>query len=172
MSAEPLSLDAIGAEARAFRDAFMTLHLATCTAAAQPVASYAPYALSADGGFYIYVSELAAHTENLKALRETSVLFIEAERDAEHLFARKRLTYTCAVTHLPRGEAPFERALDALALRFGDFIAYLRTLKDFHAFELCPRHASYVRGFAQAFELAGGDFDQVRHVNDRGHRDD
>ncbi|MEQ8663875.1 MAG: pyridoxamine 5'-phosphate oxidase, partial [Gammaproteobacteria bacterium] len=111
----------------------------------------------------------ATHTANLRRGTAVSVLLIEAEQDAAHLFARKRLTLTCIPRHCPRGSDAFERVLTDLETRFGEFIGYLRTLTDFHAFELLPRHATYVRGFAQAYAFPHGDLAAIRHVNDRGH---
>ncbi len=170
MSALPADLDTVGHEARTFRDRFLTLQLATCSNDGVPTASYAPYALSAADTFYIYVSELAAHTPNLHAGRPLSALFIESEADAEHVFARRRLTCRCEVESLPRGDDRFDAALDALRERFGPFMDHLRTFQDFHAFALIPRHAIYVRGFAQAYELPDADFNAIRHQNEQGHR--
>lgn len=170
MNAVPLPLENIAEEARSFRDGFRTLHLATCSASGVPTASYAPFAPSARESFFIYVSELAAHTPNLRAGRAPSVLFIESEQDATHLFARRRLTYSCDVRHLPRNGPGFVEAMDALSARFGEFMHYLRSLTDFHAFELVPRHGAYVRGFAQAYEFPDARFEAIRHINDQGHR--
>ena len=170
MDAPPLSIDEIAREAQTFRATCQTLQLATCSAAGVPTASYAPYALSPDGGFCIYVSELAAHTPNLRSTRSVSVLLIEPEAAAAHLFARRRLTFACDSIHLPRGSDACTAALGALTARFGDFIDFLARMTDFHAFELIPRHGSYVRGFAQAYELPGADYTAIRHLNERGHR--
>ncbi len=170
MNAPTLPLEAIAREACDFRNAFRTLHLATTAADGTPIASYAPFALSASGHPQIFVSELAAHTANLQRGTTVSALLIEAERDAAHLFARKRLTLTCTPRHCPRGSGAFERVLANLEARFGEFMGYLRTLEDFHAFELLPHHATYVRGFAQAYEFPHGDLHAIRHINDRGHQ--
>ena len=102
MNAPTLPLEAIAREAAAFRDAFRTLHLATTAADGTPSASYAPFALSDAGHPQIFVSELAAHTANLQRGTTISALLIEAEQDAAHLFARKRLTLTCTPRHCPR----------------------------------------------------------------------
>ena len=169
MNAATMPLEEIAGEAAAFRDSFRTLHLATTAADGTPNASYAPFALSDAGHPQIYVSELAAHTANLQRGTAVSALLIEAEQDAAHLFARRRLTLSCTPCPCPRGSDAFARVLANLEARFGEFMRYLRTLEDFHAFELRPHHATYVRGFAQAYEFPGGDLHAVRHINDRGH---
>ncbi|MEQ8231724.1 MAG: pyridoxamine 5'-phosphate oxidase family protein [Gammaproteobacteria bacterium] len=172
MNAPTTPLEDVAREARGFRDSFRTLHLATAGADGTPSASYAPFALSSDDRFQVYVSELAAHTANLLRGTPVSVLIIESEHDAAHLFARKRLTFTCAPQHCPRGSDAFEAVLAGLEERFGEFMGYLRTLTDFHAFTLEARHATYVRGFAQAYEFPDGRLETIRHVNDRGHAAD
>lgn len=171
MNAVTETLHDVAAQARDFRALCRTLQLATATADGVPTASYAPFALSARGGFYIYVSELAEHTPNLLAGRLASVMFIEPEHEGHQLFARRRLTCACDVVHLARGGATFDAALAALRQRFGALVDHLAGFKDFHAFELLPRDASYVRGFGQAFVIPSGDFAEARHRNDRGHVD-
>lgn len=172
MNAPTTPLDEVAREARDFLDAFRTLHLATAAVDGTPSASYAPFALSDSGHMQIYVSELAAHTANLMRGKPVSALIIESERDAAHLFARKRLTFTCTPHHCPRGSDAFEMVMAGLEARFGEFMGYLRTLTDFHAFTLEPHHAIYVRGFAQAYEFPDGVLRDIRHVNDRGHAAD
>lgn len=168
---ETETLATVADQARAFRDECKTVMLATCSAVGVPTASYAPFALSARGGLYIYVSELAEHTPNLLTGRTASVLFIENEGEGHQLFARRRLVCRCDVIHLPRPQSSFNAALAALRERFGALVDHLATFKDFHAFELVPREATYVRGFGQAYVIPNGDFSSARHRNDRGHDD-
>lgn len=171
MNAVAKTIEEVSVEARQFQDEFKTLNLATASDDAIPTATYAPFAPVGDGQFGIYVSELTAHTPNLMAGRPVSALLIESEQDSQHLFARRRLTYTCNVEHMPRDSDGFETILGALQDRFGDFMEFMRTMQDFHAFLLTPIHAAYVRGFAQAYEFPDADFNQCRHVNDKGHRE-
>lgn len=171
MSANPVSLTDIGIEADDFRSEFQTLLLATVDDDGTPVASYAPFALINDC-YGIYVSELAAHTANLISGRPASLLFIESEENAAHLFARRRLTISCMPQVTKRDSSEFNVIVDALQSKFGEFMTHMRTLKDFHAVRLEPTYASYVKGFAQAYEFNNADFKQVRHINDKGHRDD
>ena len=162
-------LDAILAEAHAFPREFSSLQLGTVDLDGAPNASYAPY-VSKDGDYYIYVSELSQHTGNLKNTGRASVLFIEGENDASHLFARKRLTIECRAEVIERGTVAFETMLDTFNETFGDFIAMLRGLEDFHLIRLQPESAGYVRGFAQAFKLTGDGLTEIRHQNESGHR--
>lgn len=163
-------LDTVRAEYEVFPDAFTSLLLATCDGAGQPTASYAPYLR--DGiDFYVYVSELAAHTRNLKEQGKASVLFIEDEAQAKTVFARKRVTFDCTALEVAREDAAFEPLMDRFSAKFGALVeSTLRQLKDFHLYRLHPHKASYVSGFARAFVIEGEALNQLRHRNDEGHR--
>ncbi len=171
MSAEPIQLNEVSTEAKEFLHQFKTLQLATADVNGLAVASYAPFALDENDFFIVYVSELSAHTANIQRGEPISVMLIEAEQDAEHIFARKRLTYTCNVEAIPRATSEFDKVMGLMQEKFGDFINFMKKLEDFHAFRLRPTHANYVRGFAQAYEFANADLEKVRHINDKGHRD-
>lgn len=168
--AEKPSSEAILLEAKAFHQGFDSLLMATVSPEGMPVASYAPYINDSEGCFYIYVSELAAHTANLLHTSRVSVLFIEDERSASHLFARKRLTYQCVAKEIGRDDGVFADWMDRFELRHGAFMRMMRDLRDFHLFRLQPEHATYVRGFAQAYELSGQSLQALRHRNDGGHQ--
>jgi putative heme iron utilization protein len=168
MSQSP-DLNAVMDECRKFPGLFQSLHLATCNAAGEPEASYATY-VEHDGRYYIYVSELSAHTANLAAAGRCSVLFIESEGDAKHLFARRRLTLQCAAIECRRDSPEFEPLLDKFVEKFGNFMGMLRKLADFHLYQLRPQSGGYVAGFAQAYTLEGDGLSQIRHRKDQGHR--
>lgn len=162
-------LDARRAECAAFPDRFRSLLLATASKAGEPNASYAPY-LRDGTDFIIYVSELAAHTHNLRDTGKASVFFIENEDQADNLFARRRLTFRCSASIVPRGTEAFARLIAALEARFGSTMRQLKDMTDFHLVRLTPHKATYVAGFARAFSLEGEALDTLRHINDSGHR--
>jgi len=168
MSHSP-DLVAVLDECRQFPALFQSLHLATCNADAEPEASYAAY-VEHQGCYYVYTSELSAHTANLAASGRCSVMFIESEDQARHLFARRRLTLQCAAAECPRGSAEFDRTLDQFVAQFGAFMAMLRKLTDFHLYRLRPLSGAYVAGFAQAYTLAGVGLGDIRHRREQGHR--
>jgi putative heme iron utilization protein len=150
-------------EALAFPAAFDSLLLATADAEGRPHASYAVH-LAADGCFYVYVSGLAAHTRNLQARPEASVLFIEDEGRARQVFARKRYTCDCRAEPIARGAPEFEDVLGRFIEKHGGFMEMLKGLADFQLFRLVPERAVYVRGFGQAFELSGEHLGSVKHL--------
>jgi len=61
--------------------------LATVTQGQNPAASYAPL-VWLDGHCYLFLSELALHTRNLKRCSSISLVLIEAEEAAANPFAR------------------------------------------------------------------------------------
>jgi putative heme iron utilization protein len=164
------TLEEILPEALDFPNAFDTLLLATADLAGHPHASYAVYLADERGRFHIYISELAAHTGNLRVRPEASTLFIEDEDQAKSLFGRKRLTCECRAEPLFRGSPEWAAAMDGFVAKHGKFMEMLSGLQDFHLFRLTPQKAVYVRGFAQAYELSGEQLGQIRHIRDKGHR--
>ena len=159
-------LDAVLEECRQFPEQFHSLHLATCNLQGEPEASYAVY-LAEAGDYYVYTSELAVHTANLASSGRCSVMFIENETEAQHLFARRRLTLQCSATECPRDSAAFSVLMDKFINRFGNFMEVLRTLTDFHLYRLHPLRGSYVGGFAKAYSLSGEQLAEIRHRTDK-----
>lgn len=131
--------------------------MATLSAAGVPESSYAPYIRDDKGCFYIFVSELAAHTQNLLANPVCSLFFIEDESSARNLFARERLSFRCRVGQIARDAAEYELMLDQMEAEHGNTVGLLRGLGDFRLFALMPEEGSYVVGFGKAFEVNPSD---------------
>lgn len=168
MSAEPNDLQSLHQDIETLRATFQTVLMATADAEGVPEASYAAY-LEDAGDYHVFLSELSTHTRNLMENARASLLFIEGESEAGHLFARRRLTLQCEAIEVSRGPE-FERLLDAMAARFGKLIATLRELQDFHLFRLRPVRGAYVAGFARAYVMDDATLKSLRHVRDKGHR--
>jgi putative heme iron utilization protein len=130
-----------------------TLLLSTASINSVPDLSYAPFVRDESGCFYIFVSDLAAHTANLLTNPLVSVMFIRAEAESRNLFARERAVFSCQVKEIGRNEPLFDVQLKALQDKFGEVINLLRSLSDFHLLALCPESGRYVAGFGQAFNI-------------------
>lgn len=169
MNSPAIDLQDAQEEYRRFPDAFSTLLLATSDKNAVPEASYAPY-IKEPEGFYVYLSELAKHTGNLLENNQCSIFFVQNEKDAASLFARKRLTYACDVIEVSKDESRYEPLLDKFENKFGSIMPVLRGMGDFHLFCLRPRSGSYVAGFAKAYAISGEELDEIRHRNEVGHK--
>ncbi|PID64473.1 MAG: pyridoxamine 5'-phosphate oxidase [Gammaproteobacteria bacterium] len=161
-------IETIRASYQEFSDSFETLLMATSNNSGQPEASYATY-IKDSGEYYVYLSELAPHTGNLLEHPQCSVLFIENEEDASHLFARQRLTYQCEASEVTRGSDHFENIMDKFEKKFSNFMKTLRQLEDFHLFRIKPNKGSYVAGFAKAYEISGPNLETITLRNEKGH---
>ncbi|WP_434360362.1 heme utilization protein HutZ [Parasalinivibrio latis] len=158
----------LGPEIAEFRQTCRTLQLATVDADGQPNVSYAPYALGGKA-YYILISELARHTQNLLEQPVLSLMMIEDEVNSKQMFARKRLTFDASVMQVSRDTEEWSQGIDALHRRFGEIVSGLSSLADFHLFRLTPVKGLFVKGFGQAFEVSGDDMVDVVHLKE-GHR--
>jgi heme iron utilization protein len=165
MGQEKISISRIRADMREFRAGFDNLMLATVSPDGIPEASAAPAVAGESGEFYIYISRLSRHTVNLEAHPQAGVLLIEPADAAPNAFARRRLSYQCRATPVPRDTATFDLVLQRFAERFGDIVDTLRNLPDFQLVRLTPVSGSYVRGFGQAWRLTGPGLHDLEHVN-------
>ncbi|QIZ76221.1 pyridoxamine 5'-phosphate oxidase family protein [Ferrimonas lipolytica] len=155
-------------EIDAFKQECQTLMLASKSNDHQTNVSYAPFAL-ANGGFYILVSDLAKHGQNLKQCAELSVMMIQDETKAKSVFARKRLTFNVQAQAIGRADKEFAVGKAALVDRFGEMALKLSSLEDFHMYKLAPYRGLFVKGFGQAFELNGADLTDISWMTGEGH---
>jgi len=142
---------------------FKTVQLATINDQGNPEASYTPY-IRNKGRYYIFISGLASHTNNILAHPILSLFFIQNEDEARNLFARRRLTLECTATTISRENKHWNSLLDKFRDAHGATVDVLRSLSDFQLFELKPTKGNYVRGFGQAFFLEGVDLKEVRQA--------
>jgi len=170
MNEKTIDFDQVRAAYSALPESFASTLMATVSVAGEPEASYAAY-IKHDGHYYVYVSELAAHTRNLLDNGRVCLLFVEDEDKAAHLFARQRVTFHCSALEVDRDTAAFDYILGLFEEKFGGFIKQLQKMQDFHLFRIRPERGSFVQGFARAFAIDGEDMAQIRHINDAGHQE-
>lgn len=125
-----------------------------------PELSATPF-IKQENCFYIFISELAAHTQNLKQRANLSVMLIEDEQDASNPFARKRLSYQCLARLIEKEEQIWSAVLDSFEQRHGKTVSLLKSLPDFHLFELKALSGQYIEGFGKAFRLSGKQLDEI-----------
>lgn len=111
--------------------------------------------LKIDQNFYIFISELASHTQNLKTNPKLSVMLIEDELETKNPFARKRLTYECRASIIDKHSENGQFLLDAFEEKQGKTVNLLKQLPDFHLFELKAVSGTYIEGFGKAYRLSG-----------------
>jgi putative heme iron utilization protein len=148
-----------------FKAKIKTLSLSTLTATGRPNISYAPFIEDENGCFYLFLSQLASHTQDLLNQPMASILLIEDEQDARQLFARRRISYDCDVSIVQSGEACYSDRLDKFEQSFGSIIPLLRSLPDFILFKLTPTEGRYVQGFGKAYQLTGEHLTELEHVS-------
>ena len=142
-----------------------TLQLATLDAQGEPAISYAPFVRDAAGNFYVFISGLASHTQDLLRHPQVAVMLIADEQDARQIFARTRATYTCFAEVVKRDADDYAPVLDAMQNRFGEVMGVLRGLADFVLFRLQPQSGRFVMGFGQAFTLTGAGLQTLEHIS-------
>ena len=153
-----------------------TLTLSTVNPKGMLETSVTPFLVD-DGHFYIYISELAQHTQNLlsvTAVEDSSVsspvisgLIVKDEAETEQPFARERLAIQFQVNPVETGSQRFLTVMTRFEARFGEVVRVLQGLPDFHLFELTPVNGQYVRGFGQAFAFEGAPCKALRAVQRR-----
>ncbi|MGE9297163.1 MAG: HugZ family protein [Puniceicoccales bacterium] len=133
-----------------------SLILATAGESPTPEASYVPFVRDESGAFYVFVSEMARHTANLRTGKPASVMLIEDEATAKVIFARRRATFTCTPELVARDSEECNQLLAAMKERHGSTVSTLAGMQDFHMIRLKPTSGRVVLGFAAAYR-AGGD---------------
>jgi putative heme iron utilization protein len=141
-----------------------SIQLATLSINQHPEISYAPYLKLADS-FFIFISELAAHTQNLKIHPKLSLMFIDDESSSKTVFARKRLILECESVLIDRENERWDRILIAFERTQGATIQLLKTLPDFCLFELKAKTGTFVKGFGQAYKLSGESLKEINQIN-------
>jgi len=147
-----------------FKQRIKTIQLATVTADGKPNASYAPFVMDKSGSIYIFLSQLASHTQDLLTNPQCSVLMLEDETQTRQLFARQRISYQCLSEVVNTDEADYDRMLSAMETRIGNVVNLLRSLPDFILFRLLPYEGRYVQGFGKAYQLSGKGLLNLEHI--------
>ena len=157
----------LAAEIETFKTTRQTIQISTLNDQQKPNVSYAPF-VQVGECFYILISQLARHTQNLQSTPHASVMLIDDENEASNVFARRRLTYAAEAKAVTRDSTIWQAALNRFEQRFGKFIRELESFKDFHLFELNLKEGLYVKGFGQAYSLSGNTLADLSHRVD-GH---
>jgi len=140
-----------------------SLQLSTVGADGIPHCGYTPYLHRQPGSFYIFVSQLAAHTRNLLANRTVAIMIIADEQSTSQIFARARVNYLCEAKRIESDSPDYPLILDDYQQRHGKMVGLLRQLPDFVLFQLQPISGQFVMGFGQAYTLTGDDLSVFEH---------
>ena len=131
-----------------------------------PESSYAPFVWF-DGDPYLFLSELARHTRNLRREPAIGLMLIEDEAQARNPFSRQRICLQGTAQPLVREHESFVPVLAEFRRRFGAVMDVIEPLPDFHLFRVSIYQGKFIFGFGQAYCLAGEDLDQLEHIDPR-----
>ena len=160
------SLEDARQEFLSLRNQSNSAQLATLDDSGHPEASYAPLVWH-EGVCYLYLSQLASHTRNLQRNPALGLLLVEAEAGVRNPFARRRISLQGQVLAIDRDSDLFRQVLAVFRQRFGEVMATIEPLPDFHLYRVELRSGRFIRGFGQAFDLVGDDCDELRHIDPR-----
>ncbi len=141
-----------------------SLQLSTVGPDGIPYCGYTPYLHQAPNSFYIFVSQLAAHTRHLLANKAVTIMIIADEQSTSEIFARTRVSYQCDAKQIAPDNHDYALVLDDYQQRHGKMAALLRQLPDFVLFQLIPRSGQFVMGFGKAYALTGNDLLVFEHT--------
>jgi len=113
-----------------------------------PLTNYSPF-VKKDGNYYVSVSSSLPHYTNMVEQAKAHVLIIEDEKDASHIYARKRLYFNVSCELVDNQEEIF----DLFDNRYGEALSFLRDMKDFRVIKLIPQSKSLVLGFGAAYKM-------------------
>lgn len=149
-------------------DSFQSVQLGTVNAEGVPDASYTPAIVDETRSFYVYVSNLSSHTQNILDQKLASLMVIEDESTAAQIFARKRVTFACQANKIERDTDRWTEVTGTFIEKFGKMFEHLMGMADFHLIELKPVKGRLVVGFGRAFDVTGDRMDTLEHIRGEG----
>lgn len=139
-----------------------SLILATADNEGIPEASTTPFVQDENGDYYIFVSQLARHTQNLEHSSRASVMLLEDEGQSQQLFARRRIQLQCDVSRPDPNQ--YTIIMDQFRAEHGKIMDLLASLPDFILFRLHPVSGQFVMGFGQAYRLKGEGLAELEQI--------
>ncbi|CZE49188.1 HugZ family protein [Campylobacter geochelonis] len=134
-------------------DSLGSLVISSVNQNGEPLASYAPFVKDDEYNFYICISPVALHFENLQNSKIASLLFIEDESKSKTVFGRKRLYGSFEVEKFQENDDRSGQIYELFEVKFGSSAGFLTKLSDFRIFKFSPTQMSLVLGFGAAFSI-------------------
>jgi heme iron utilization protein len=129
-----------------------------------PFASMVAYAAEPNfGGLLLHLSRLAAHTRQLLAAPQSSLLICEPDDGRDDVQTLARITLAGIATPLPAASAEYPTARACYLARL-PAATQLFDFPDFALFRFVPSEARYIGGFARAYTLTP---EQLRNAAER-----
>ncbi len=134
-----------------FLENYQSTIISTLDKTQSPFTSYAPF-IYKNHCFYIYISDIAKHAQNLQKDNRCSLFFIEDEKEAKNIFARQRVVLQCKATKV-KEKIKKENLLAEFETKFGNIMQMLTSMQDFNLYEIKPLKGEAIFGFAQAYDI-------------------
>lgn len=117
----------------------------------EPLTNYAPF-VKINEDYYVSVSSNLPHFKNILQNKKAHLLLIEDEKDAFHIYARKRLYFnaSCEIIDNDKDKNIIYKAFDD---RFNESLEFIKTMSDFRLIKFTPFEKSLVLGFGAAYVL-------------------
>jgi heme iron utilization protein len=129
-----------------------------------PFVSMVAYAAEPDfSGLLLHLSRLAAHTRQLLAAPQSSLLICERDDGRDDVQTLARITLAGAATPIPAASAAYADARACYLARLPTATP-LFDFPDFILFRFIPSEARYIGGFALAYTLTP---EQLRRATER-----
>jgi putative heme iron utilization protein len=145
----------------AFIESFQSVVIATIDCDANPFSSYAPFVRD-EHRYYVFISDIARHSCNLRATPKASLFFIEDEGAAENIFARKRVMLQCECALIPRDAKRFAEVIGRFKTKFDPaMVGMLEGMQDFNLYEFAPFSGEAVFGFGKAYDIGGEHMEEL-----------
>jgi len=134
---------------------FQSVVIGTLDEEGFPFTSYAPF-VHHDHRFYIFISDIARHAQNLKRDEKAALFFVEDESRTANIFARKRISLQCRAALIPRDTDTFTAVMERFSEKFGEgMIGTLMAMQDFNLYALATIKGEATFGFGEAYRVGG-----------------
>jgi len=144
-----------------------TILISTVSEKNNPNVSYAPTYIDDNCNFYIYISTLAKHTNNM--IKTKKISFMILDEKSQNIFAKKRITFNGEIKMIDRKTEIFNELMGQMKNKLGETIDMIKHMEDFYLIKITPISGLLVHGFAKAFVLHGEGLNEIKHLNDIGH---
>lgn len=152
-----------------FIENYQSVVLSTLDDTQAPFTSYAPF-IKEENNFYIFISDIAKHAQNIQRDQRCSLFFIEDEQDAKSIFARKRVVLQANANRINVESSTYKEILKYFEENFGEMISTLKKMKDFNLYEITPLKGEAVFGFGEAYDVScENGLELVTRTNQKGH---
>jgi hypothetical protein len=123
-----------------------------------PFVSMVLFAAAPDfSSFYLHLSRLAHHTQDLLRDSRASLMIAEAEKGTQNPQTLARVSILGRGIQISKDASEYELARAAYIQKYPQG-AFNFSLGDFELFKIQPESARYVAGFGKIFDLAADDF--------------